>query len=135
MNLSGEAVQSYCHRYPSLIDEMVVIHDDLDLDPGRIKLKRGGGDGGHKGIRSIISCCDRSDFFRVRIGIGRPPMMMPVVDYVLSESTDTDEYQLFLSGIKLGAKAVDSIVYEGIDRAMNRFNKRPVIQGDSGENK
>jgi PTH1 family peptidyl-tRNA hydrolase len=87
MNASGKAVAPLVHRYMQAGEQLVVIHDDIDLSLGRIKIKRQGGDAGHLGVRSIIAYLGHGTFVRVRMGIGRPPCKADVVDYVLSPFT------------------------------------------------
>ncbi|GIX46649.1 MAG: peptidyl-tRNA hydrolase [Candidatus Tectimicrobiota bacterium] len=84
MNASGKAVVTLAHAYLREGEKLIVVHDDIDLPLGKIRLKRGGGDAGHLGVRSVIACLGHGDFFRVRLGIGRPPRKEEVVDYVLS---------------------------------------------------
>jgi peptidyl-tRNA hydrolase, PTH1 family len=84
MNASGKAVAPLVQRYLHIGEQLIVIHDDIDLPPGRIKIKRQGGDAGHLGIRSIIAYLGHGTFVRVRMGIGRPWHKVDVVDYVLS---------------------------------------------------
>lgn len=82
MNLSGEAVQLICHYYKIPITNVIVIHDDIDLDLGQVKVKSGGGNAGHNGLKSIDSCCGK-DYWRIRIGVDRPNNAQDVSHYVL----------------------------------------------------
>ncbi len=82
MNLSGEAVQLICHYYKIPITNVIVIHDDIDLELGQVKIKSGGGHAGHNGLKSIDHCCSK-DYWRVRIGVGRPKTEHEVSHYVL----------------------------------------------------
>ncbi len=95
MNRSGKAVGQFCRFYKIAPDQLLVIHDDLDMAPGRIKLVKGGGAGGHNGIRSLVESLDSPDFYRLKIGIGRPGSGLvhpdfPVDKYVLSNITDKE---------------------------------------------
>ncbi|WP_027721607.1 aminoacyl-tRNA hydrolase [Maridesulfovibrio zosterae] len=90
MNLSGKAVSSICGRYSIPIQNVVVIHDELDLPTGRMKFKKGGGNNGHRGLESIQDKMNSADFYRIRIGIGRPEFSSQVKDYVLEEFDSTD---------------------------------------------
>ena len=83
MNVSGRSVAQLIEQYIQPHDQLVVIHDDLDLPPGKIRLKRGGGDAGHRGVRSMIAWLGNSEFARVCMGIGRPACKVDIVDYVL----------------------------------------------------
>jgi PTH1 family peptidyl-tRNA hydrolase len=120
MNLSGQAVAK-CLRYFSLAPENVIaVHDDADLDWGRIDVKKGGGSGGHRGIESIVGEIDSKDFTRVRMGIGRSEMGN-LSEHVLSQYGREQKKSLlkFLSG---GVQVIDTILQEGLVAAMNRFN-------------
>jgi PTH1 family peptidyl-tRNA hydrolase len=87
MNASGRSVAPLARKYMAATDRLVVIHDDIDLPLGHIKIKRQGGDAGHLGIRSIIACLGHGKFLRIRMGIGRPVCKADIVDYVLSPFT------------------------------------------------
>ena len=115
MNLSGSALAG--HRAENLI----LVHDDLDLDPGTVRVKVGGGAGGHNGLRSTIQNVG-PDFVRVRIGIGRPPegARMSVTDFVLGRMDSAVK-----EALSRAADAVEAVVEEGAEAAMNRFNVRP----------
>jgi peptidyl-tRNA hydrolase, PTH1 family len=112
MNNSGSALAG--HRAADLI----VVHDDLDLPPGDVRVKVGGGAGGHNGLRSLIGRLG-PDFVRVRIGIGRPPAGMTVTDYVLSRMDAAVR-----EAVPRAADAVETVVEHGTEAAMNRFNVR-----------
>jgi peptidyl-tRNA hydrolase, PTH1 family len=112
MNNSGSAVSD--HKP----EDLVVIHDDLDLEPGTVRVKVGGGAGGHNGLRSIIGRLG-NDFVRVRIGIGRPPAGLGVTDYVLSRMDSAVR-----DAIPTAADAVEFVLEQGPEAAMNRFNVR-----------
>ena len=121
MNLSGEALGPLFSFLDIEIADAIVIHDDLDLDFGRIKIKTGGGHGGHNGIRSIISHFGDKNFIRVRVGIGKPPKGWDVAKYVLSQFSSEEKKDL--DGlIDRAADAVETILTEGYLKAMNAFN-------------
>ncbi len=121
MNLSGEAVGALMRFYKIPTDHLIVIHDDLDLPFGTIRIRPGGGAGGQKGVNSIIQRLGTKEFHRMRMGIGRPPGRMDPADYVLQNfSKDESEELPFLFN-----KVVDileSWISFGIDRTMNEFN-------------
>jgi len=125
MNLSGESVQPALGFFKLGTEQLIVIHDELDLEPGRMKLKKGGGHGGHNGLRSLIQHLPNPDFTRVRIGIGRPehPSMDPA-DYVLSRFSP-DVSEIMRKVIERAADAVEAIVRDGLRMAMNEFNRSP----------
>ncbi|CAA9427129.1 Peptidyl-tRNA hydrolase [uncultured Rubrobacteraceae bacterium] len=112
MNNSGSAVSDYG------LEDLLVIHDDLDLEAGTVRVKVGGGAGGHNGLRSIIGRLG-NDFVRVRIGIGRPPAGLTVTDYVLSRMDSAVR-----DAIPTAADAVEFVLEHGPEAAMNRFNVR-----------
>ncbi len=120
MNVSGPALV----RTGRQIDpgQLIVIHDDLDLDVGCVRVKMGGGSAGHHGLDSIAECYG-PDFVRVRVGIGRPPRGLDTVDYVLS-AFEPQEHEAIAAAVTRAADAVDCIIAEGENRAMNMFNAR-----------
>lgn len=122
MNLSGEAVSRLLRWYKLAPGDLVVIYDDLDLEPGRIRIRARGGDGGHKGLASIISHLGTGEFVRVRVGIGRPPAEGPEVpDWVLSRPGSTDE-EAIRRALELVPGVLKEIVARGVESAMNKFN-------------
>ncbi|MBM4387499.1 MAG: aminoacyl-tRNA hydrolase [Deltaproteobacteria bacterium] len=121
MNLSGKPIKRFIDRKGVKMEDLLIIHDDIDLELGRVKMKSGGGDGGHRGLRSIIAETGSRDFSRVRIGVGRPEG--DAVEHVLSRF-GRDETPVFEEAIDAAVKAVDIWLAEGIQRAMNVINKR-----------
>ncbi len=121
MNKSGEAVLELLNYYRDSIDDFIVIHDDLDMEFGRIRFKLGGGSGGHNGLKSITQMLNSPDYGRLKIGIGRPPQFMKVENYVLSEFSGAETKVLpelinaAVCGLKTWCRA-------GIAKAMNDFN-------------
>jgi PTH1 family peptidyl-tRNA hydrolase len=122
MNLSGESVGPACGFYGIDPEDVVVIHDELDLPFGRVKVKSKGGHGGHNGLRSLVKHIG-ADFARVRVGIGRPERG-DVTGYVLTPFAP-DEAPWVGGAVDTAADAVESIVREGVLAAMNRFNAEP----------
>ena len=123
MNKSGESVRDCIHHYDLEIDKLLVIHDDLDMPLGKIKVVRDGGAGGHKGVSSIIHLLGSSEFSRVKIGIGRPRHGETVADYVLSCFYD-DEKKLAEEIMGMAVEASQLFVLEGVQAAMNHINCR-----------
>lgn len=122
MNLSGKAVKLLMQRYKILLDDIVVIHDDLDLSVGKIRISQGGGSGGHKGIDSIISEMGSREFLRIRVGIGRPAGEDDdAVDYVLG-GFGPDEKVVIEDAIARVSEVVLCLLSEGVTAAMNKFN-------------
>lgn len=125
MNLSGESVRPLVARYgitdPSRV---VVVHDELDLPVGRLKLKLGGGLAGNNGLKSIKAHLDSPDFVRIRVGIGRPPGTQSGADFVLRKPGKAERVELDVT-VQLAADAVESILSNGLQRAMNVVNSVP----------
>ena len=121
MNLSGNAVQRAASFYQVEPKNIIVLHDDIDLEYGRLKVKAGGGHGGHNGLRSITDHLGPA-FLRVRIGVGHPGSKDRVIGHVLGPFSKSERAELpFVIG--QAADAVDAIVNEGVTPAMNRFNQ------------
>jgi PTH1 family peptidyl-tRNA hydrolase len=127
MNSSGEAVTALIPRLDITPADIIVIHDDMDLPTGKIRLRLGGSSGGHKGIESIISHIGTQDFYRVRVGIGRPEADNPpkkevtVIDYVLSDFS-SDEQKIINETIPTVNDAIAFLLAHGITNAMNKYN-------------
>lgn len=133
MNLSGEAVRLLADYFCIEPKNIVVIYDDIDLGFGAIRIRLKGGSGGHKGIESIIEQLDTNNFPRIRLGIGRPENreqgagsreQVDVAEYVLSPF-NSEEVSTVLTVMNRTKEAVDVILKDGIEKAMNRFNKKP----------
>lgn len=123
MNDSGVAVKKVKNFYKITTDKIIVIYDDLDLEIGQIKIKKGGGSGGHNGINSIIKEIGTKEFIRIRIGIGKPKEKSMTNKYVLSKFTKDD--QKIVNNINTLAKEIIySIVFKSISFAMNTFNSK-----------
>jgi peptidyl-tRNA hydrolase, PTH1 family len=123
MNDSGRAVRAIIRDTYASVSDLIVIHDDLDLQLGAVRVKTGGGHGGHNGLRSIIEYLGSADFIRVRIGISRPAPGMDSADYVLSPFL-ADERKVVSEVMARAAEAITAIVKEGPVRAMNLFNQK-----------
>ena len=122
VNLSGESVVRLVRRYGiAELSHLVVVHDELDLPPGRVKVKEGGGTAGHNGLESIRNHLRSGAFVRVRIGIGRPPGRMEGAEYVLRRPSKAERAELEVA-VQEAADAVEVILHEGPATAMNRFN-------------
>ena len=121
MNESGRAVGKAARYYKVPADHLVVIHDELDLDLGRLRTKFGGGDNGHNGLKSIRAALGTGDFYRVRIGIGRPPGQQDAADYVLSPFRASERADAEVS-VARAADAVETLLNEGLDRAQTLYN-------------
>ena len=125
MNSSGESVSLLVNKFNVDLDDLIIVHDDLDLPLGKIRIRRGGSSGGHKGINSIIDHLGSQDFIRVRVGIGRPePAQLDekvVMDYVLSDFT-SEEKSVIAEVVPRVKEALNCLITEGLVVAMNRYN-------------
>ena len=129
MNLSGEAVRPLAGRLKLAPEEILVISDDLDLPFGRLRLREGGSDGGHNGLKSIIAELGSDRFKRLRIGIGRPEPHHGA-DYVLS-TFEPGETEALKSVIDTAVAAIKAVLAGGMIRAMNEFNSRDILNTES----
>lgn len=123
MNTSGGPVQSAMAFYKVAHDRLIVVHDDLDLPPGALRLKRGGGDGGHNGLKDIRSRTSSGDYVRVRFGIGRPPGRQEPKSYVLKRFGSSERADIDVA-VEEAGDAVLAVVADGLEAAQNRFNHR-----------
>ena len=121
MNLSGGPAAALRSFYKVPDDRILVLHDELDLPFGTIRLKLGGGDNGHNGLRSITSALHTKDYYRVRIGIGRPPGRMDPADFVLRDFASSERAELPLV-IDRAGEAVEALLMHGLAVAQNQFH-------------
>ena len=125
MNLSGQSVAQAVAFYKLVPQDIIVVHDDLDLPAGKLRVRRGGSDGGHNGIRSIIESCGCADFARVKIGIDRPTdNRFEPKAYVLAQCS-AEELQLLDEQAEKASAAVLAILDDGLEKAMNVYNTDP----------
>jgi PTH1 family peptidyl-tRNA hydrolase len=123
MNRSGEAVKKTTDFFHLGMEDVIVVHDDLDLPFGRFRFKQRGGDGGHQGVRSIIERMGGNSFLRLKVGIGRPPQGMDSADYVL-DAFDRTEQSLLDQILYQAAESLKVVLLEGLQKAMNQFQKK-----------
>jgi len=123
MNNSGTGVIPFVKKYHPASDEMLVIHDDMDIACGVIKIKTGGSSGGHNGIQSIIDSLRFQEFARLRIGIGRPQASIDPVEYVLS-GFEREEAGMLKNAVEKAADAVEYFIEYGIAKTSNIFNRK-----------
>ena len=121
MNLSGESVREIVSYFKIPVEDVIVIYDDMDLEPGMIRLRLSGSSGGHKGIQNIIEQLGTPNIKRIRIGIGKPEF--DTIDYVLSKPLK-DERPLIDEAIDTAVEALKEILKNGFDSAMNKFNRK-----------
>jgi len=128
MNLSGPAIRDLTHFFNLDKKNLLVIHDDIDLVFGKIKIKQKGGDGGHNGLKSLIEVFGSGAFARVRIGIGRPATGQEVKGYVLN-SFDAQQEAVLDEVITMAQDAVETILLKGLKEGMNRFSRKEIRLG------
>jgi PTH1 family peptidyl-tRNA hydrolase len=121
MNVSGGPVSSLVRFFQIPLNRLLVVHDDLDLPLGTLRLRGSGGSAGHRGMQSIVTRLGSSDFPRLRIGIGRPPGRMDPADFVLKDFTDAETELLGIS-LERASGCVRSLILDGLELAMTRFN-------------
>jgi PTH1 family peptidyl-tRNA hydrolase len=125
MNRCGRSLEVACRTLGIPSERVIVVVDDADLPAGRVRIRRGGGTGGHRGIASIIEETGSRDFARVRLGIGRPPAGVELADYVLGDLEEQERAALD-ELVARGAEAVTEIITDGLEAAMQAFNAAPV---------
>ena len=121
MNDSGSPVSKLLAYHKVGLDHLVVVHDELDIDPGQLRVKFGGGDNGHNGLRSIRASLGTGDFYRVRVGVGRPPGRQDPADFLLSNFPTSQRTELALE-VDRAADAVESLIEVGLEKTQSRFN-------------
>lgn len=124
MNVSGRAAVHLVHKYGVPVADLIAVHDEVDLPLGRIRLKRGGGAAGNKGVLSIANALRSQEFIRVRIGVSRPAERDQMVDYVLN-GFNPGERERLQAVLSCAADAVMAIIRDGLDAAMSEYNRAP----------
>ncbi len=123
MNLSGPPLKGLLRELSLTPDALVVVHDDLDLDPGRLRIRQDGGSGGHNGIKSILEALGTPRFVRLKIGIGRPAPRQDTADYVL-EPVSPEEMAVYDPCLDRAVDALELLLNRDLATAMNQFNVR-----------
>lgn len=123
MNLSGESIRAAADYYKISPEEMIVIYDDISLDPGQLRIRLKGSAGGHNGIKNIIAHLGSQEFPRIKVGVGAKPPRMDLADYVLSRF-GAGEQKLMDEAFKEAAEAAVSMMTDGAERAMNHYNTK-----------
>lgn len=123
MNITGPPLKGLLREYSLTAADLILVHDDLDLDLGRLRIKQAGGHGGHNGIRSVIDAVETPQFVRIKIGIGRPAPRQDSADYVLQAFTRED-IEVLSPCLDRAVDALESVIHRGIAVAMNQFNVR-----------
>jgi len=123
MNITGPPLKGLLREFSLTPDDLILVHDDLDLDLGRLRIKQAGGHGGHNGIKSVIDTIGTAQFVRVKIGIGRPAPHQDSADYVLQAFT-REEIEILNPCLELAVDALECLIHRGLSVAMNQFNVR-----------
>ena len=121
MNLSGESIKEIVQFYKIELEKIIVIYDDIDIEPGTIKLRKAGGPGTHNGMKSVVQELGTQNFKRVRVGIGKPKIGQNLIEYVIGAISEEDKEKLD-KATDLAKDAIIEIIKNGIDTAMNKFN-------------
>jgi peptidyl-tRNA hydrolase, PTH1 family len=122
MNVSGGPVAGLLTYYDVPVERLIVLHDELDIDSGVVRLKQGGGEGGHNGLRSIYQSIGSKDYLRVRLGIGRPPGRQDPADFVLKDFSKAERTDVLPFLLDEGADAVEALIEVGLLEAQQRFH-------------
>lgn len=121
MNLSGKSIVQVVNFYKIPMENVFVIYDDIDIEPGKIKIRKKGSSGSHNGMKSVVAELQTEDFARIRVGIGKPEYKDDMINYVIGAIPEEEKNALD-EGTTKAAKAMVSIIKDGIDNAMNKFN-------------
>lgn len=133
MNLSGRSVSQFCRFYKLRAEDVIVLHDEIDLPLGRMRIKQGGGAAGHNGLRSIIADIGSQNFFRIRLGVGRPmEANLQVVDWVLQPFAG-NEMDRVAGLVQTAADAVPFLIEQGLEKAQERFNRKTALDPVEGD--
>jgi len=131
MNLSGDSVSLLLKWYKPSLSNVIVVYDDIDLPPGTVRVRPSGSSGTHNGMRSVIGAIGGTDFPRVRVGIGGPPLLFELADWVVSHYETEQARKVAFDSLVEAADAVSMIIREGVEASMRAFNKKTRV--DKGE--
>ncbi|HSF66468.1 MAG TPA: aminoacyl-tRNA hydrolase [Nitrospiraceae bacterium] len=129
MNITGPPLLGLLREFSLTAADIILVHDDLDLDLGRLRIKQAGGHGGHNGIKSVIDTIGTAQFVRIKIGIGRPAPYQDPADYVLQPFT-REEIEVMNPCLDRAVDALECLIHRGVVTAMNEFNVREREEGD-----
>ena len=121
MNASGKSIIQFMHFYKLQPENVIVVYDDMDVEPGKIKIRKKGGPGSHNGMKSVIHEIQSQEVPRIRVGIGRPEEQNQMIEYVIGEIAPEEEEKLE-EGVEKAKEAIGAILEVGIDKAMNQYN-------------
>lgn len=123
MNLSGESIRAAADFYKVAPEHIMVIYDDISLNPGQLRIRKKGSAGGHNGIKSIIACLGTQEFPRIKVGVGAKPDRMDLADYVLGHFSQIEE-RIMEDAAKEAGQAAQAVILDGMEAAMNRYNAK-----------
>ncbi|MBR3614811.1 MAG: aminoacyl-tRNA hydrolase [Clostridia bacterium] len=129
MNLSGESIIEAMNFYKTKENELIVIYDDIDIEPGNIRIRRNGSAGTHNGMKSIVEHLKTENFIRVRVGIGKPKENIDMISHVIGHISEEDK-KILEEGTNIAKNAVIEIIKNGIDFSMNKYNKKLIKKQD-----
>ncbi len=121
MNLSGQSIREVLNFYKIQIENLIVIYDDIDLDVGKVKIRKAGGSGTHNGMKSVITSIGTQNFTRIRVGIGKPENKERLIEHVLGAISEEEKKELE-SAVKIASLGIIEILKNGIETAMNKIN-------------
>lgn len=121
MNASGEAVSAFADFYKIPLDKIVIIYDDIDIEPGKIRIRKNGSAGSHNGMKSVVHFLNSENFPRIRVGIGKPSENTDMIEHVIGAIPEQEKQDLQV-GVNLAKEAIVELLKNGIDSAMNQFN-------------
>jgi PTH1 family peptidyl-tRNA hydrolase len=127
MNVSGESIRALVDYYKIVQEELIIIFDDISLEPGQLRIRKQGSAGGHNGIKDIIRQLGTEKFLRIKVGVGAKPKGWDLADHVLGRFS-TEDRKLVDEAIEKAAKAVDIMISQGVDAAMNEYNRKVPAQ-------
>jgi PTH1 family peptidyl-tRNA hydrolase len=130
MNVTGPPLKDLLRELTLSPADLILVHDDLDLEPGRLRIKQAGGHGGHNGIKSVVDALGTPQFVRLKIGIGRPASRQDSAEYVL-EIVTKEEMEILEPCVERAVDALECLIHRGTEAAMNQFNVRERETGEA----
>lgn len=121
MNASGEAIIEFVNFYKIELDKVIIIYDDIDIEPGKIRIRKSGSPGTHNGMKSVVHFLNSEEFPRIRVGIGKPDENTDMIEHVIGAIPEEQKQDL-IKGVELAKEAIIEILKNGFDSAMNQFN-------------
>ena len=122
MNLSGESIIEIMDYYKIELEDLIIVYDDIDVEPGMIKIRKKGGAGSHNGMKSVIENIQSQEFVRIRVGIGAPEDKRNMISYVIGKNVSEEDKKMLEEGTDKAKEAIIEIIKNGVDSAMNKFN-------------